>query len=135
MSTGLYDLGREGFLTGDISWRDDNIRAILVDAADYTVNFATHDFLDDVPAGARVSTSGNMSSKTYAAGVADAEDVTFVAVTGDQFEAIILYQHTGVEGTSRLIAYIDNASGLPMTPNGVDIKVTWDNGSNKIFKL
>jgi hypothetical protein len=26
-------------------------------------------------------------------------------------------------------------SGLPVTPNGGNIVVTWDNGANKIFKL
>jgi hypothetical protein len=34
-----------------------------------------------------------------------------------------------------LIAYIDTATGLPVTPGGGDIDITWDNGSNKIFKL
>jgi NAD-dependent SIR2 family protein deacetylase len=26
-------------------------------------------------------------------------------------------------------------SGLPVTPNGGNINITWDNGANKIFKL
>lgn len=135
MANALYDLGREGFLNADIDWSADNIRIILIDAADYTVNLATHDFLDDVPAGARVATSGNLASKTSTAGVADAADVTLSAVTGDPSEAIIIYQHTGTEATSRLIAYIDTATNLPITPNGGDITVTWDNGANRIFKL
>ena len=33
------------------------------------------------------------------------------------------------------INFIDTATGLPITPNGGDIIVTWDNGANKIFKL
>ena len=68
-------------------------------------------------------------------GVADAADVTWSSVTGDECEAIVLYKHTGTESTSRLIAYIDSATGLPVTPNGGDIKVEWDNGSDKIFQL
>jgi hypothetical protein len=35
----------------------------------------------------------------------------------------------------RVIAFLDTASNLPVTPNGGDITVSWDNGSNKIFKL
>ena len=35
----------------------------------------------------------------------------------------------------RVIAFIDTATGLPVTPNGGDITITWDNGANKIFKL
>ena len=41
----------------------------------------------------------------------------------------------GTEATSPLIAYIDTATGLPITPNGGDIIVTWDNGTNKIFRV
>jgi hypothetical protein len=135
LATALYDKGREGFLDGTIDWDTDNIRAILVDAADYTVNFSTDDNLDDIPSGARVATSGNLSGKTVTAGVADADDVTFTAVTGDVCEAVVLYQHTGTESTSRLIAYIDNATGLPVTPNGGNITVSWSNGASRIFKL
>jgi hypothetical protein len=50
--------------------------------------------------------------------------VTFTAVTGDVSEAVILYKDTGVAATSPLIAYIDTATGLPVTPNGGDITVT-----------
>ena len=50
-------------------------------------------------------------------------------------EAIVIYVDTGTEATSPLIAYIDTATGLPITPNGGDIIVTWDNGVNKIFKV
>ena len=48
---------------------------------------------------------------------------------------IDIYQDSGVEATSRLIANIDAATGLPVTPNGTDITVQWDSGANRIFKL
>lgn len=135
MASGLYGLGREGFLGGDIDWDADNIKAILVDTADYTVNLSTHQYLSDIPAAAREETSGNLVSKTITAGVADAADITFTSASGDDCEALVIYQDTGVEGTSRLIAYIDTATGLPVTLNGGDVSVTWDNGADKIFKL
>jgi len=135
MANALYDTGRAAFLLGDIAWDTDNIKVILVDTADYTVNLSTHDFLDDVPGGAIVATSGNLASKTTTAGVADAANVTFSSVSGDQCEALIIYKDTGSSATSQLIAYIDTATGLPVTPNGGDITVTWDDGANKIFKL
>jgi len=135
MANELYDKGREGFLDGSIDWDTDDIRCILVDTADYTVDLAAHDNLDDIPAGARVATSGALTGKTVAAGVADADDVTFSAVTGDQSEALVIYKHTGTESTSRLIAYIDDATGLPVTPNGGDITVQFDSAASKIFKL
>lgn len=134
MANALYDTGRNAFLTGDIDWVADTIKAVLVDTADYTVNLSSHDFLDDVGAPARVAT-GTLASKTATAGVADAADLTFSTVTGDVSEALIIYKDTGVEGTSQLIAYIDTATGLPVTPNGGDIVVQWDSGANRIFKL
>lgn len=135
MANGLYDTGRAAFLGADVDWLVDNIKVVLVDAADYTVNLATHAFLSDITAVGRVATSGNLASKTATAGVADAADITFTAVTGDPSEALVIYKDTGTAGTSQLIAYIDTATGLPVTPNGGDITVTWDNGANKIFKL
>ncbi len=135
MANALYDLGREAFLTGSIDWATDDIRAILVDTGTYTVDLATHAALDDIAAGARVAVSASLGTKTTTAGVADAADVTFSAVSGATVEAVVLYKHTGVESTSLLIAYIDTATGLPVTPNGGDISVTWDSGANKIFKL
>jgi len=107
---------------------------ILVDTADYTVNLATHDFLDDVPAAARVAIVA-LTGESVTGRVFDASDATFVAVTGDVSEALVIYKHTGTESTSRLIAYIDTATNLPVTPNGGDITVSWDNGANKIFRL
>ena len=135
MANALYGLGREGFLGGDIDWDANDIRIILGDAADYTVSIDTHDFLNDVAAGSRVATSGALTTKTKTLGVADADDVTLTTVTGDPSEFVIIYQHTGNEATARLIAYIDTATGLPITPNGANINVVWDSGANKIFKL
>ncbi len=135
MANALYGKGREKFLNADIDWAADNIKVVLVDVADYTVSIDTHEFLSDVPSGGRVATSANLGSKTSTLGVADAADVTLSAVTGDQSEALVIYKDTGSAATSPLIAYIDTATGLPVTPNGADITITWDNGSNKIFKL
>ena len=135
MANALYDLGREAFLDGDISWGTDTIKVILVDTGTYTVDLAAHDHLDDIPAGARVATSDALASKTVASGVADAADITLSTVSGNTVEAVVIYQDTGVESTSKLIAYIDTATNLPVTPNGGDITIQWDNGANKIFKL
>ena len=136
MANGLYDAARAAFLNADIDWTADDIRAILIDTGTYTVNLSTHDFLDDIPGGARVATSSALSGKTSAAGVADANDVTFSAVSGATVEAVVLYKHTGTESTSNLIAYMDTGmTGLPVTPNGGDITVQWANTSNRIFKL
>lgn len=143
MANALYDKGREGFLGGDIDWDAHNIKVGLIDNADYTVNLSTHDFFDDVaadltPSGgsdALVAVSGNFANKTKTAGVADADDITLSSVSGDASESLVIFRDTGSVGTSNLIAYIDTATGLPITPNGGNITISWDAGSNRIFKL
>jgi hypothetical protein len=101
----------------------------------YAVDLTLHQYLSDIAGGARVATSGNLASKTTALGVADAADVTFTAVTGSQVDAVVVYKDTGTASTSPLICYADDYTNLPVTPNGGDINISWDNGANKIFKL
>jgi hypothetical protein len=71
--------------------------------------------------------------KTVTNGVADAADVTFIAVTaGAAIPALIVFQSSANTGgadvattAQRLIAYIDTATGLPVTPNGQNITVSF----------
>lgn len=135
MANAMYAKGLEAFLTGQINWASDTIKAVLVDTLTYTPNLATHQFLSDIPEAARVATSPSLDLKSAANGVADAADVTFSAVSGNQSEALVIFKSTGVDASSRLICYIDTATGLPITPGGGDITVVWDNGANKIFRL
>jgi hypothetical protein len=129
----MFDKGREGFLAGNIDWDADDIRVILIDTGAYAVNLATHEFLSSVAVGARIAVSGSLSGKTVALGVADANDVTFTAVSGASIGAILVYKHTGADATARLIMWYDSGTGLPITPNGGDIPVKWN--ASGMFKL
>jgi hypothetical protein len=102
-----------------------DLRAILVDLNDYAYS-AAHDFLDDVPAIARVSVSPTLIGVTTTSGLIDAADTTWPDVTGDLAEGIIIYLHTGNEATSRLVAFLDTVTGLPVQPNGGDINLAWN---------
>ena len=135
MANTLYDNARKMFLEGQLNWLTDDIKVQMVDTGSYTANFSTHMYLSDIGVSARIGPSVLLTSKTTTGGAADSADATFTSVSGASIEAIVLYKDTGVEGTSPLIAYIDTATGLPITPNGGDIIVTWDNGTNKIFRL
>jgi hypothetical protein len=120
----IYPKFKEQALQGGANLASGNIKAVLVDLADYTYS-AAHEFLSDVPVAARVATSGNLASKTFTNGTFDSADASFTAVTGDVAEALILFIDTGTAGTSRLIAFYDTGvGGLPVTPNGGDINVT-----------
>lgn len=136
MANALYDKGRNAFLTKLIDWVSDDIRIALIDTGAYTADLANHDFLADVPGGARIAVGGaSLANKTAVDGVADADDFTFTAVSGATVEALIIYLHTGSDATARLIAYLDTATGFTLTPNGGDVTVRWSSGANKIFKL
>jgi hypothetical protein len=133
MANALYPKAKEAFLNKDIDMVDDTIVIALVDTANYTYS-ATHQYRSDVSNSAIISTS-TLSNKTTTNGVFDADDATFTSVTGANAEALIIYQDTGNQATSRLIAYIDSATGLPILPNGGDITVAFSSGSSKIFAL
>jgi hypothetical protein len=126
MANAIYPKFKEAWLTSasDSDLENGNVKAILVDLADYTYNSA-HDFLDDVVGAAIVATSGNLASKTITNGVFDSADPSFTAVTGDVCEGLILYIDTGSSATSRLVAFYDTGvTGFPVTPNGGDINIT-----------
>lgn len=141
MASALFAPGREGFLSGEIEWDGSDISASLVRG--YTFNSA-HKFVSEVTAaGGTLVSTVVLASKTVTNGVADAADAVYTAVAaGAAIGAVVIYQSSAVRSTGavassaqRLICYIDTATGLPVTPNGQNITVTWDNGTNKIFTL
>lgn len=126
MANALYPKFKQKLLTADSAadLENGNVKAVLVDLADYTYS-SSHEYLSDVPSGARVATSSNLGSKTITDGTFDSADPSFTAVTGDQSEALILYVDSGSAATSPLVAFYDTGvTGLPVTPNGGDINVT-----------
>lgn len=135
MANTLYDKAREGFLRGEFDWDNQTFKVMLVDTAAYTPSFSSHISLNDVSGSAIISPGVALQAKTSVGGAADANDSTFFAVTGPTCEALIVYKDDANPANAKLIAYIDSATGLPITPNGGDIIVVWDNGTNKIFRL
>jgi hypothetical protein len=127
MANKLYPKTKKQFLQAGIDLSAVNVRAMLIDTAAYTYNDA-HDFLDDIPSGARIAVSGNLTGKTLGDdGSFDSDDPTFTGVSGASIEAIVLYVHTGDESTSRLIMHQDTGvDGLPLTPGGSDVQITVD---------
>src|SRR6185369_2010270 len=179
-------------------------------ATGYSVNYGpgtAGDNWDDFD-GCLVGAKVNLTAPTVTAGVADAADTTFTAVTGASVEAVAIFKDTGTPSSSRMVCLITGkfivtcavqanstatsivvdalpygipngtvlvfsngasatmtalanagdrsisvsalaanvtansralapitGSGLPVTPNGGNIVVTYDNGPNKIFKL
>lgn len=135
MANALYAKGKEKLLssTGAISLDTDTIKVSLI-KNDYAQNLATDEFYTSITAS--VLATQTLASKTITAGVFDAADVTFPLVTtGNISEGVVIWKDTGVAGTSPLLAYIDVITGFPLTTNGGDVTVQWDNGAFKIFSL
>lgn len=97
----------------------------LVDTGTYTYS-AAHDFYNDLSG--VVGTDQRISTPTVALGLFDGDNVTFTAVSGASVEALVIYRHNaGANTTWRLVAFIDTSvTGLPVTPNGGDITITWN---------
>ena len=137
MTNGLYAKAREKFLRGEIAWHTDDIKLILVDANDYTVNLTTHEFLSSIPLAGRVATSDSLTDKITTNGWAGTtSNIVFDNVFGDSCEAIVVIKDTGDASTSPLLAYIDsNVTNLPIIPNGAKITFIVDNANHGLFQI
>lgn len=137
MANRLYPKYKEALLGAGVNLATGTIKAQLVDTGAYTYA-DTDQFLSAIPAAARIGAAVTLASKTVVGGVFDADDIAFTSVpagsgTANAAEAIVIYRDTGTAGTSELIAIIDTATGLPITPNGGNVSVTWAAGG--IFSL
>lgn len=126
MANAVYSKWKEAVVQGaSDSALTGVVKCAIVDTAAYTYN-SSHQFFTSISA-AVIGTPQTLASKTYTNGVLDAADPVFPSVTGATGEALVLYIDTGTAGTSRLVTYIDaGVTGLPVTPNGSDINLTFD---------
>lgn len=131
MASVIYPSFKEGLLRGDYNLINLTVRAVLIDTGAYTYN-STHDFYNHIT-GVVGTESSPFTNKTIDNGLFNADDITFDSVTGNSIEAIIIFIDTGNTHTDALVAYIDNAAGLPLTPNGGNINVVWS--ASGIFQL
>lgn len=134
MANALYTKGKEKILSGSINFSADVIKAAILSSA-YVASLGSHEFLSDLGANT-LGTDQTTVSKTVVGGAFDASDVTWSAVAaGSTAKAVVLYKDTGVPGTSPLLVFIDTITGWPLSTNGGDITLQWDNGAYKIFSL
>jgi hypothetical protein len=133
MANAIYPLYKQALLDGSANTdiNDLTVKVALVDTGVYTYS-AAHEFLTSLTG--VVGTAQTIAATTVANGLFDGDNVTYSTVTGNSVEALVIYIDTTVAGTSRLVAYIDSGvTGLPVTPNGGDITVTWS--VSGIFQL
>lgn len=134
MANALYPLYKAAILqsAANSNMSAGTVKVALVDTGTYIYS-AAHEFYSSVTGVA--GTPVALTTKTFVNGLFDAADSVLTAVpAGVNCEALIIYIDTGVAGTSRLIAFLDTGvTGLPVTPNGGDINITWN--ASGIFQL
>lgn len=131
MANAIYPIYKQALLAGstladlDNDTANDGPFVALVDTGTYTYS-AAHDFYNDLSG--IVGTDQRITTPTVTTGTFDGADVTFTSVTGNSVEALVIYRkNTGANTTWRLVAYIDTSvTGLPVTPNGGNISITWN---------
>ena len=145
MANTLYDNARKMWAEGNIAWGgDDEFYCCLVNA-NYTFGVG-HIYASEI----NPATGGPRDYGTTAGegvlmqnlDVADngaiyADPVRFVTCAADRppVTAIVIYRMGTAQTDSPLIYYANVATGLPITPNGGDIIVTWSTGTNRILRL
>jgi hypothetical protein len=138
MANALYPKWKEALLQNSADSDLDGtgstgVYVALVDTGTYTYS-AAHEFYSSLSG--IVGTDQEIgATKSYTNGTFDGGNVTFTAVTGSTVEALVIYRkNAGANTTWRLVAYIDTSvTGLPVTPNGGDITITWN--ASGIFSL
>lgn len=139
----VYDKAREAFLgisSGSINWINDVIKATLVSSS-YVPDQTNHQYV--VPSLTQHTgswTSQLLVSKSATNGEADAGDITFLNVpTGNVISYLAFYKESGTSNQSQwqLIALLDSnhITGLPLTGSGASVSISFNNSTNKIFKL
>jgi hypothetical protein len=157
MANAKYDKARSKFLSGEINWVTDNIKAALVLGTyvggstaiknhEFFTDIASHIMVGNAPiislTGKAVS-SGSDPNIVYGAAVA--AQTQFIAITAAQnigYVAIFKDSGSGVNGapqgqdgeTSPLLVLLDSGYGIGAGTNGSDIIITW-NTTNGIFRL
>jgi hypothetical protein len=138
----LFPAGRNFFLDGTLDWDTDTWYCYFTDhAVDQPDD--TDDYADDHTSRIDSATESTNRIGTPVAtdgdGVADGNDVTMTSVSGAECESLVVAREVGGDQTTpandEVLVFVDTATGLPVTPNGGDITITWDSGANKIFKL
>lgn len=133
MANAIYPKYKEALLdaSANIDINDGTVKVALIDTGVYTYNSA-HEFYSSVSG--VVGTPQTINTTTVTNGLFDGDNVTFTSVSGNSVEALLIYIDTGSAATSRLVTWLDtDVTGLPVTPNGGDITITWN--ASGIFQL
>ena len=137
MADFVYNIAKFQLLNADLDFNaPDDIRLILLEAA-------TDENPDDADVAAVLVRAGTTELVTYTRGALaseatsqddandraefDATDFVFSAVAAQNaIVAVLVFKFVTNDSDSIPIMFIDSMTGLPLTPNGSDITITWN---------
>ena len=136
MANFIYGKAKQSLLNGEFNISSDSLKVLLVTDS-YVPNQNTDQFVSNISGSYIKKRTSSLANVTNILGVIDADDVLVNNYDGSAFKALVIYKDSGTDSTSRLLAYIDTATGIPFLGiNAVtDITINWSNGSNKIISL
>lgn len=141
MGTGYYQefrnaaFGQATHSLIDLSSGGDTLKWLMRDEGVTAIDLANHVDLADISA-AGVGTDQTVASQTVgvaAVGAFDHAIATWSALSGASVESLDLYKSSGVAATSPLVINVDDATGLPLTPNGGD--ATFDPAAGGVCQI
>jgi hypothetical protein len=141
VANALFDKGRDAFAKASIAgasqgWLGATAKVMLVSS--YNIDLVNNTFKSDIPAAQIAAVSTYLTGKTTLNnGVCDAAQTVIPGVSwGPTILYLVGFHDSGASNTSLLIWADDTASVLPALLNaGLDLTLSWDPGSNRIFKL
>lgn len=122
----FYEFAKAEIFRNNLSVLTADIRAVLVDTNVYVYS-AAHKYYSEL-SGVVGTETGLFANKTIDdSGVFNADDVVLPASADPtECEALVVFVDTGNPITDVLLLYIDQAVGLPVTPNNQPIDIYWN---------
>jgi hypothetical protein len=132
----IYGKAKQSLLNGEFNISSDSLKVLLVTDS-YVPSQNTDQFVSNISGSYIKERTSSLTNVTNILGVIDADDVTVAQYSGLAFKALVIYKDSGTDSTSRLLAYIDTATGIPFAGinSTTNITINWSNGSNKIISL
>ena len=136
MANFIYGKAKQSLLNGEFNISSDSLKVLLVTDS-YVPSQNTDQFVSNISGSYIKQRTSSLTNVTNILGVIDADDVTVAQYSGLAFKALVIYKDSGTDSTSRLLAYIDTATGIPFAGinSATNITINWSNGSNKIISL
>ena len=125
----IYDIGRFSLLTAGLDWRTVDLvvsawRSPLPSFIATDLNLLAIKARGDIEAAVSLPINGTAATTD---GTARTDSIVLPAVpTGADVTYLTMAVKNAVHDQSQLILYIDDALGLPFTPNGLDVVITPD---------